>query len=85
MTARDAYLKVLSKMGGMRALVCYEYDSVYVFQMAPSHLPRNSKPLTGLTSVNKKTGEVKRFLPIDIGYEEYARGKRLTESEYGGV
>lgn len=85
MTAREAFIKVTSKITGMRVASCHEYDSVFVFQLAPENATNPSRLLTGLTSVDKKTGIVKTFRPFDISPDEYQHGKEVSVSKYGGV
>lgn len=85
MTAKEALRKVSSKVTGMRATSCYEYDSVFVFQMAPETASDPTRLLSGLTSVDKKTGIIRAFKPFDIPLDEYKRGRVIPISELGGV
>lgn len=84
MTAKEAYKEVMKKASTMRVTDCYEYDSIFVFQLAPAIAKESAKLLTGLTSVNKKTGTVSAFKPFMIPFSEYQRGKRVPASVYGG-
>lgn len=84
MTAREAYLEVTKKTSNMRVADCYEYDSVFVFQLAPAVAKDPRKLLTGLTSVDKKSGVVSAFKPFMIPVSEYQAGKRVPASVYGG-
>lgn len=84
MTAKEAFHKVINTMTGMRATSCYEYDSAFVFQMAPNCAKDPSRLLTGLTCVDKKTGAVRAFKPFDMSIDEYSRGKKVPANIYGG-
>jgi hypothetical protein len=84
MTAKKAYDIVTTKHSGMRVASCYEYDSMFVFQLAPEMSKNTSGLLTGLTCVYKKTGVVKAFRPTYISLDEYHRGKEVPASAYGG-
>lgn len=84
MTAKEAFYKVTSTMTGMRATSCHEYDSVFVFQMAPESAKDPSRLLTGLTCVDKKTGVVRAFKPFEMSIDEYSRGKKVSADTYGG-
>lgn len=84
MTAREAYQILKSKFPSMEITSCNEYDTVFVFQLAPATVKNPSRLLTGLTSVDKKTGEVKTFKPYDIPFEEYENGKEVVATVYGG-
>lgn len=85
MTAKEAFYKVTNMLSGMRATSCYEYDSVFVFQMAPESVKDPSRLLTGLTCVDKKSGTVRTFRPLDMPIDEYSRGKKVPADIYGGA
>lgn len=81
MTVKEAYAIFLNKMPEMKAIRCFEYDSIYVFQF----LPKNSKKsdetddtLDCTASVDKRSREVRAFQPFDISIEEYRNGKEIT-------
>ena len=85
MTAKQAYSLLTNKMTGVQVGKCHEYDSVFVFQLTPAmlRLSKNPSPmLDGLTSVNKRTGEVRDFKPFYIPIDEYRRGKELPDSAF---
>jgi len=84
MTAKEAYALITSKYPTMRVASCCEYDSVFVFQLAPISATNPTRLLTGLTSVNKKSGVVRTFKPTDIPFGEYQRGRKIPASVYGG-
>lgn len=84
MTVKEAYEKLTNKISGMQVTECYEYDSVFVFQLAPAAMKNTSRLLTGLTSVDKRTGAIKTFKPFDIPFEEYQDGKQVSISLIGG-
>lgn len=80
MTAKQAYTLIKFKHPGLKVGKCYEYDSVFVFQLTPDMLRLAKNPtrmIDGLMSVNKKTGEIRDFKPFHIPVEEYQRGKEV--------
>ena len=84
MTAKEAYVKVSSKVIG-HISKCYEYDSLFVFQLVPQALlisKPKSPALDTLMSVDKTTGDIRDFKPFYISLEEYERGREVPESEY---
>lgn len=80
MTVKEAYVKVTSTVKNMVVESCYEYDTLFVFNMTPPNY-RPSKPNDILMDssyfVNKKTGKVGVFQPFQIPLEEYKRGKKV--------
>lgn len=85
MTAKDAYRIVTSRFSAVNVAKCYEYDSVFVFQMNPWMLQLSKRPmLDGLIGINKSTGEIRDFKPFHIPVDEYKRGKEISESIYKG-
>ena len=80
-TVQEAYRTLTSELRGMSALSCHEYDSRYVFNAVPTRYADDKdadRRFDTLYSVDKKTGEIKRFTPMDIPLGEYKRGKRIT-------
>lgn len=85
MTAREAYSILTSKMPGVKVGKCYEYKTVFVFQIAPDmlRLSKTSAPMLDcLLSVNKTNKEVRDFKPFYISIEEYKTGKEVPVSQY---
>lgn len=85
MTAKQAYTLLITKNPGVKVGKIFEYDSVFVFHLAPDMLSLSksrSPMLDGLISVNKKTGEVRDFKPFYISIEEYHSGKEIPTSVY---
>lgn len=81
MTAKQAYILIKAKHPGLKIGKCREYDSVFVFHLAPDMLRLSKNPtrmIDGLMSVNKKTGEIRDFKPFHIPSEEYRRGKEVV-------
>ena len=81
MTAKQAYMIMKIKHPGIKVGKCFEYDSVFVFQLMPDMLRLAKNPnrmLDGLMSVDKKTREVKDFKPFYIPIDEYKRGKEVA-------
>ena len=85
MTAKQAYELLMSKRPAVKVGKVFEYDSLYVFHLAPDMLSMSKKQspmLDSLISVNKTTGEVRDFKPFHISVEEYHSGKELPTSVY---
>lgn len=85
MTAKKAYLKLIKYVAGGHVSKCYEYDTLFVFQIVPMALlmtKPKSPALDTLMSVDKTTGEINDFKPFYISVDEYKRGKEVPESEY---
>ena len=85
MTAKQAYSLLIAKNPAVKVGKVFEYDSVYVFHLAPDMLSLSkNRPcmLDGLISVNKTTGEVRDFKPFYISVEEYRSGKEISASVY---
>lgn len=85
MTAYEAYKKLTSRYSAVRIAKCYEYDSMFTFEMRPAMMrlfKSNSTMLDGLLSVNKITGEIRDFKPFHISVIEYKHGREVPESEY---
>lgn len=84
-TAKEAYKKLIGRYSAISVARCYEYDSMFVFEMRPAmmRLYKNARPMIdALVSVNKATNEIRDFKPFYISSDEYKRGKEVPESEY---
>lgn len=85
MTAKQAYALLIAKNPAVKVGKLFEYDSVFVFHLAPDMLSLSKKQspmLDGLIGVNKVTGEVRDFKPFYISVEEYSSGKEIPTSVY---
>ena len=85
MTATQAYSILTIKNPGVQTGKCYEFDSVFVFELKPAMLRLSKNPgvmLDGSICVNKKTGMVRDFKPFHIPADEYRRGVLIPESVY---
>lgn len=85
MTAKQAYATLVAKRPGIKVRKCHEYNTLFVFHLAPDmlRLSKSSSPmLDGLVSVDKATGKVRDFKPFYISIEEYESGKEVPESAY---
>ena len=81
MTAKEAHYILTSKIPGIKVGKCYEYNTLFVFQLKPDMLRLSNTPsrmLDGLMSVNKATKEVRDFKPFYVSLEEYNAGKEVT-------
>jgi hypothetical protein len=79
MTAKEAYEKIVKWQPNMKVLECYEYDTLFTFQLVPSEYSVKDIPLNGLFSVDKKTGSIRSFKPFNIPITEYRKGKKITD------
>lgn len=87
MTAGEAYKKFTSEYEKLTVISCYEYDTCFVFEaVASEHAGTEAQHMVfdSTYSVNKETGEVIPFKPIDIPADEYKRGKRIRVYDYNG-
>lgn len=83
MTSKEACDLALSKVKGMKAVQCMEYNSIFTFILVPERYDE-TKPIKGLLlrpwSVNKQTKEVKLFDPMgDIPLDEYKNGREVFD------
>lgn len=87
MTAKEAYVILVTKNPGAKIGKCYEYKSIFVFHLAPDmlRLSKHAPPmLDSLISVNKTTKKVRDFKPFHISIEEYEGGVEVSRSAYCG-
>lgn len=85
MTGKQAYTLLKAKNPGVKVGRCFEYDSLFVFHLAPDMLflsKNHPRMLDGSMSVNKKTGEIRDFKPFYVSVEEYRAGKEIPASAY---
>lgn len=82
MTAKEAYKLLQPRLTNKKVVKCTEYDSVFVFQVAPEGFTKDPNKLADCNrSVNKTTGQVKVFQPFDIPLAEYRRGIIIPDYE----
>lgn len=79
MTAKEGYEKIMNWIPDMKCVACYEYETVFVYQMVPSDYKGNGTLFSGLFSVNKKNGDINSFKPFNIPITEYRNGKRVDD------
>lgn len=87
MTAKEAYLVLITKYPGIKVGKCYEFNSLFVFQLMPDMLrlsKTHSRMLDGSLSVNKKTRVVRDFKPFHITVDEYKAGVEVPKTSYFG-
>jgi hypothetical protein len=85
MTAKQAYALLVTKNPAVKVGKVFEYDSVFVFHLAPDMLSLSKKQshmMDSLISINKTTGEIRDFKPFYISIEEYRSGKEIPASVY---
>lgn len=79
MDVKKAYSLLVSRYPNYRVTKCFEYDSLFVFQVISAKSSVNpDEAMDAMRSVNKKTGEVKVFQPFDIPLAEYKAGKQIV-------
>ena len=83
MTAKEAHVKLIEKYPELRAISCYEYDSLFAFQTVPKNYKGDTRiPLfNGAMAVVKATGKVRDIKPFNIPLAEYKNGKEVTDFE----
>lgn len=79
MTANDAYYEVIKVYPQFEISSCYEYDSRFVFEIRQNGVESTDPQFDSLISVDKTTGEVGVFNPMDIPLEEYKAGVRIDD------
>lgn len=81
MNSKMAYEIVCKKYKGHKIIRCFEYDTIFSFQIVPKDLDESEygMHLNGLVSVDKKTGDIKTFNPMQIPIEEYRNGREIKE------
>lgn len=79
MSVYDAYSLCLQKFKNSKVTTCYEYDTIFVFQIVPVSYNSSEMPINRLFSVNKKSKEIKAFQPFHISLEEYLAGKEIKD------
>lgn len=78
MDAKEAYKLLMNKKPKSIIVSCFEYDTIFVFDIASSKTNGETiEVFDSLYSVNKYTGEIRNFKPIDIPIEEYETGEKI--------
>lgn len=72
MAPHDAYKILRSEWGNVSAHKCVECKTIFIFALGTG-----SDSLLGAASVDKKTGVVQKFMPVDISIEEYRAGVEI--------
>ena len=85
MTANDAYYELIKVYPQFNIISCYEYDSRFVFEINQNGVDSDKPEFDSLMSVDKTTGEVSMFNPMDIPLDEYEAGVRIDDWKKGGV
>lgn len=76
MDAKSAYNSVLAKHEGFKIKECFEYKSIFAFVLEPETAKENAgRRILPMYSVNKTTGEILPFKPIDLPLEEFQSGR----------
>lgn len=81
MDSKEAYALVQARCEGLAASKCVEYNSVFAFHMLPKDAKTTDSSdtyLDGMYSVDKKTGSVQAFSPLDLSPAEYRSGKEIA-------
>ena len=78
MIVEQAHKLLIDKMSNWTAIACFEYNTVFVFNIVPTKdANANTTMFDSLFSVDKQSGEIKNFKPFDISLEEYRAGKEI--------
>lgn len=80
MTVQEAYKEFRHKKSELTIMSCYEYESCFVFHAVPPEFATPEKAAAifdSLYSVNKETGSISTFRPLDLPVEERKRGRHL--------
>ena len=82
MTAKEAYKAITEKFTMWNLISCREYDTVFVFQFIPKSYVKTkatNKLLNSAISINKETGIIKPFRPMDMPISEFRAGKEVKD------
>ena len=82
MTSNEAYKIATKHNPNMLMVKCFEYDTMFVFHMVlkgMTNIGKSDRLLLNPCSVNKQTGEVRSFNPMNISEKEYLRGKEIMD------
>lgn len=82
MIAREAYAILRNNIPNHEIASCYEYDSIYVFNVYPPDYESRKKqgePFDSLYAVNKNTGKITTFHPLEMSLKEYKSGKEIKD------
>lgn len=79
MTANDAYFELIKVYPQFNITSCYEYDSRFVFEIRQNGVGSDEPQFDSLMSVDKTTGKVGVFHPMDISLDEYDAGVRIED------
>lgn len=82
MTAKEAYKRITERFKMWNLVKCHEYKTIFVFQFVPKDWPKG-KPINRLlnstVSIDKKTGIIKPFNPMEIPLDEFRSGVEITD------
>lgn len=84
MTVKEAYQILIDNIPDMNVIRCYEYETLFVFQLVPMNYDsaKSTEDLLDSTlSVDKTTGLVRDFKPFHIPVEDYDSGKEVSFNE----
>ena len=81
MTVKEAHKIITTKLPDMDVVSCYEYETLFVFNVVPSGYAtkKANKILDCSWSVNKETGLIRDFKPFHISVKEYRAGKQIMD------
>lgn len=77
MELRDAYNIVVKNFKTMIVMECIEYSNLFVFGLRDKQNTNNDLFGGRMWSVNKHTGELKPFLPMDISIDDFRNGRKV--------
>ena len=83
MKVKEAYELLIANTPKLRPIQCFEYDTLFVFQIVPKSFNEKTdnadQLIDCLRSVNKATKEVRDFKPFHISLNEYRNGKEVKD------
>ena len=77
MDVKECYKILIKKYPNMKAISCYEYKNVYVFNLVPLDYYDKSPIMDSSVSVNKSDGTIAVFQPFRMPADEYLSGKEI--------
>lgn len=84
MTANDAYFELIKVYPQFNIVSCYEYASRFVFEIRQNGVKNTNPQFNSLMSVDKNTGEIDVFNPMDMPIDEYDAGVQTDDWKKGG-
>lgn len=81
MTAQEAYRAFRNYKPDLEVMSCHEYESCFVFHGVPpkfATLEKADQVFNSLFAIDKKSGGIRVFQPLDLSANERQTVKRIT-------